>query len=70
MLRSRTHDSPYPVQHAFVVQFEANTTLDAEGLAGRVEHVVSGQMTQFQSMQALFAFIVQVLRTVHAPGDV
>jgi hypothetical protein len=58
------------VQHAFVVQFAANTALDSEGLAGRVEHVVSGQMIQFQSMQALYAFIVQVLQTLHATGDV
>jgi hypothetical protein len=58
------------VQHAFVVQLAANTVLDTEGLAGRVEHVVSGQMTQFQSMQALYAFIVQVVQTLHATGDV
>jgi len=69
MLRPRTHKSPYPVQHAFVVRVEANTALDAENLAGRVEHVVSGQATQFQSMKALFAFIVQVLQAVHAPEE-
>jgi len=48
MLRCNT--SPYPTQHAFVVQFAAHTALDAEDLAGRVEHVVSGQVTQFHSM--------------------
>lgn len=64
MLRCST--SPYPSQHAFVVQFAAHTALDAEDLAGRVEHVVSGQATQFHSMQALFEFVVQVLQAVHA----
>jgi hypothetical protein len=52
-----------------VVRFEANTALDAENLAGRVEHVVSDQATQFQSMKALFAFIVQVLQAVRAPEE-
>jgi hypothetical protein len=64
MLRCST--SPYPTQHAFVVQFAAHTALDAEDLAGRVEHVVSGQATQFHSMKALFEFVVQVLQAVHA----
>lgn len=67
MLRCST--SPYPTQHAFVVQFAANTALDAEDLAGRVEHVVSGQATQFHSVKALFEFVVQVLQVVHASED-
>jgi hypothetical protein len=67
MLRCST--SPYPTQHAFVVQFAAHTALDAEDLTGRVEHVVSGQATQFHSLQALFEFVVQVLQAVHASED-
>ena len=35
--------APFPIQHAFVVQFAADTGLDAQGLAGRVEHVTPGQ---------------------------
>jgi hypothetical protein len=64
-----TPRSPYPTQHAFVVQFAANTALAAEDLAGRVEHVVSGQATQFHSMKALCEFVVQVLQAIHAPED-
>ena len=67
MLRCST--SPYPTQHAFVVQFAAHTALDAEDLAGRVEHVVSGQATQFHSLQALFEFVVQVLQAIHTSED-
>ena len=53
--------SPFPIQHAFVVQFAANTGLDAEGLEGRIEHVLSGRATRFQSLPALFVFVAQVL---------
>jgi len=67
MLRCST--SPYPTRHAFVVQFAAHTALDAKDLAGRVEHVVSGQATQFHSLQALFEFVVEVLQAVHASED-
>jgi hypothetical protein len=31
-------------------------------LAGRVEHVVSGQAADFQSLETLLTFIAQVLR--------
>jgi hypothetical protein len=54
---------PFPIQHAFVVQFAADTGLDAQGLAGRVEHVTSGQATRFVSREALMAFVTQVLQT-------
>jgi hypothetical protein len=39
-------------------------------LARRVEHVVSGQATVFQSLETLLAFIAQVLREERArPAD-
>jgi len=34
---------------------------------GRVEHVVSGQMTHFHSLEELVAFISRVLAGVPAP---
>jgi hypothetical protein len=34
---------------------------------GRVEHVVSGQMTHFHSLEELAAFIKRVLASVPAP---
>jgi hypothetical protein len=57
VLPRTTPTGPFPIQHAFVVQFAAETTLDATGITGRVEHLVSGQATRFQSVAALFAFI-------------
>jgi hypothetical protein len=58
---------PFPMQHAFVVQFAAHTVWDAERLEGRIEHVVSGQATRFQSLEALFVFVVQVLEACGSP---
>ena len=36
-------------------------------VAGRVEHVASGQSTHFVSLEELLAFMGQVLTTVRAP---
>jgi hypothetical protein len=51
-------------QHAFVVQFQTDADLEAGRAVGRVEHVVSGQATLFQSLEALLAFMAGVLREV------
>ena len=64
MLPRTTPTGPFPIQHAFVVQFAAETILDATGITGRVEHLVSGQATWFQSMAALFAFMAARLREI------
>jgi hypothetical protein len=53
---------PLSVHRAFVVQFQADTVVEQGHLAERVEHVVSGQATDFQSLETLLAFIAQVLR--------
>ena len=45
---------------AFVVQLTASTVISREHIAGRIEHVVSGQSTHFQSLEGLLAFIAQV----------
>jgi hypothetical protein len=50
------------VPRAFVVQFHADTAVEQGHLTGRVEHVVSGQATDFESLQTLLAFVAQVLR--------
>lgn len=50
------------VTHAFVVQLRAETAVEQGHLAGRVEHVVSGQATDFQSLETLLAFMARVLR--------
>jgi hypothetical protein len=50
------------VHRAFVVQFRADTVVEQGYLTGRVEHVVSGQATDFQSLETLLAFMARVLR--------
>ncbi len=49
------------VHWAFVVQFQVDTAVEQGHLTGRVEHVVSGQAADFQSLDTLLAFIAQVL---------
>ena len=56
--------SPY---RAFVVQFRTETDVERGRVAGRVEHVVSGQATHFSSLEELLAFMARVLATVRAP---
>jgi hypothetical protein len=50
-----------PPERAFVVQFYADTELDTSHMAGRVEHVVSGQVGHFHSLTTLLSFISRVL---------
>ena len=56
---------------AFVVQFRRETVVDTGHIAGRVEHVVSGKVARFQSLDELMAFMIEVLRevaeTTHRP---
>ena len=62
MLPSAGHPAPLSVTRAFVVQLRADTVVEQGHLAGRVEHVVSGQATDFQSLETLLAFMARVLR--------
>jgi hypothetical protein len=50
-----------PTNRAFVVQFRVQSTGPSSSYAGRVEHVVSGEVTRFQSLEELVAFMVRVL---------
>jgi len=50
-----------PPERAFVVQFYAETGVDAMHMSGRVEHVVSGQVSHFHSLATLLSFIHVVL---------
>ena len=60
--------------HAFVVQFYAETHVEAGQLVGRVEHVVSGHAAHFKSLEGLLAFLARVLREVQmeatTPSDI
>jgi hypothetical protein len=48
-------------QHAFVVQFRANTDFALGQSHGRVEHVLSGRATTFTSFDELAAFMTRVV---------
>ena len=60
------HPAHFSVHWAFVVQFQSDTAVEQGHLAGRVEHVVSGQAMTFQSLETLLAFIAQVLHAERA----
>jgi len=53
--------SPLSPHRAFVVQFRAETDVAAGRMTGRVEHVVSGQTTAFQTLEGLLAFMARML---------
>ena len=58
---------PLPTHRAFVVQLRDQPPGAPLAWDGRVEHVVSGQMTHFHAMDELLAFISRVLADVQAP---
>jgi hypothetical protein len=57
-----------PTNRAFVVQFRTPST-GASPYTGRVEHVVSGQVARFQSLEELLTFMIHVLTDVQDPSD-
>jgi hypothetical protein len=59
-------DRRLPADRAFVVQFLATAEVDADRLEGRVEHVVSGQATHFDTLEGLLRFIERLLTTLRA----
>ena len=58
---------PLPAQRAFLVQVHVEADVAQARLAGRVEHVVSGQATHFASPEELLAFMARVLTTLQRP---
>jgi len=53
--------APLSAHWAFVVHFRVSSDVAHGQVAGRVEHVVSGQSTHFNSLEELLTFIAQVL---------
>ena len=49
---------------AFVIQFRAETDIEAGRFEGRVEHIASCKATRFHSLDELLAFIASVLAEV------
>ena len=66
MMPPAHNSAPLSVHWAFVGHFQSDTAVEQGHLAGRVEHVVSGQATAFQTLEALLAFIAQVLHEERA----
>ena len=67
MPRDAERLAPLSVHYAFVVHFRTNSDVTQGRVAGRVEHVASGQATHFASLEELLAFMGRVLATVRAP---
>jgi hypothetical protein len=58
-----------PSNRVFVVQFRAQPTGVSSPYDGRVEHIVSGQVARFHSLEELLGFMVSVLADVQEqPG--
>jgi hypothetical protein len=53
-----------PSNRVFVVQFRAQPAGASSSYDGRVEHLVSGQVARFHSLEELLAFMVSVLADV------
>jgi hypothetical protein len=58
-----------PSKRVFVVQFRAQPTEVSSAYDGRVEHVVSGRVARFHSLEELLGFMVSVLADVQAQSD-
>jgi hypothetical protein len=58
-----TPQPTYPTQRAFVVQIHVEADVAQDEVRGRVEHIVSGQTTHFDTVEALVQFIMHVLKT-------
>jgi hypothetical protein len=61
MTEPMRRNAPLSPYRAFVVQFSDATQIEAGHMAGRVEHIVSGQAAHFQSLESLLTFFAHVL---------
>ena len=60
---------PLPTNRAFVVQLRAQPPGTPLAWDGRVEHVVSGQVTHFHALEELLTFMQHVLDGVKRLSD-
>jgi hypothetical protein len=58
-----------PTNHAFLIQFRVQSSASPMAWEGRVEHVVSGQVTHFHVLEELLAFMQNVLDGVKRLSD-
>jgi hypothetical protein len=59
-----------PTNRVFVVQFRTQPAGAPSRYDGRVEHLVSGQVARFHSLEELLAFMIRVLADVEHQADV
>ena len=67
MSQSQIEKAPISVHRAFVVHFRMSSNVARGPIEGRVEHVVSGQSTHFDSLEELLAFMGKVLAAGRSP---
>jgi hypothetical protein len=67
MGRAHLPAAPLSPHWAFVVQLREGTPLTPQGVQGRVEHITSGQVTDFGSLAEVLAFMQAVLPPPVAP---
>jgi hypothetical protein len=58
-----------PTNRVFVVQFRTQPTGAPSRYDGQVEHLVSGQVARFHSLEELLAFMIRVLTDVQHQAD-
>jgi hypothetical protein len=58
-----------PTNRVFVVQFRAQPSEASSPFDGRVEHLISGQVARFHSLEELLGFMVSVLADVQTQSD-
>ena len=58
-----------PSNRVFVVQFRIQPTGASSRYDGRVEHLVSGQVARFHSLEELLAFMTRVLSEVEQQAN-
>jgi hypothetical protein len=58
-----------PRNRVFVVQFRRQPAGAPAGYDGRVEHLVSGQVARFHSLEELLAFMRRVLADVQQQAE-
>jgi hypothetical protein len=58
-----------PSNRAFAVQFRSQPTGVSPSYDGRVEHLVSGQVARFHSLEELLAFMIHRLTEVEEQSD-
>jgi hypothetical protein len=58
-----------PSNRVFVVQFRVQPPEAASRYDGRVEHLVSGEVVRFHSLEELLAFMTRVLADVEHHAD-